>query len=103
MSHYGAAKAAVINLTRTLAWEWASSNVRVNCVAPGFVATEGVKKQMGINIEEVDRDKVKRNLGAREEISDIVQFLASPASSFIVGETVVAQGLPDIMEESPEA
>jgi 3-oxoacyl-[acyl-carrier protein] reductase len=101
MSHYGAAKAAVSNLTATLGYEWASDGVRVNCVAPGFVATAGVEAQMGVSAEDVDREEVDRRIGTSEEIADIVQFLASPASSYIVGETLVAQGVPPI-EESLE-
>jgi 3-oxoacyl-[acyl-carrier protein] reductase len=101
MSHYGAAKAAVINLTRTLSYEWAAEGVRVNCIAPGFVATAGVESQMGISADEVDRTEVKRRMGTVEEIADLAQFLASPASSYIIGETITAQGLPRI-EESPE-
>jgi 3-oxoacyl-[acyl-carrier protein] reductase len=101
MSHYGAAKAAVINLTSTLAYEWAGKGVRVNCIAPGFVATPGVASQMGITAETVDRTEVERRIGLSEEISDIVQFLASPASSYIVGETITAKGVPDI-EETPD-
>jgi 3-oxoacyl-[acyl-carrier protein] reductase len=101
MSHYGAAKAAVVNLTTTLAFEWAPDDVRVNCIAPGFVATPGVASQMGVTADEVDRGAVDRRMGLSEEIADIVQFLATPASSYIVGETIVARGKPDIME-SPE-
>jgi 3-oxoacyl-[acyl-carrier protein] reductase len=101
MSHYGAAKAAVINLTSTLAYEWAGKGVRVNCIAPGFVATPGVASQMGITAEDVDRSEVERRMGLSEEISDIAQFLASPASSYIVGETITAKGVPDI-EETPD-
>ncbi|WP_458206485.1 SDR family NAD(P)-dependent oxidoreductase [Haladaptatus sp. NG-SE-30] len=101
MSHYGAAKAGIINLTRTLAFEWAGAGVRVNCVAPGFVATPGLESQMGISAEDIDRDEVERRVGVSEEIADVVQFLVSPASSFIVGETVTAAGVPDIME-TPE-
>ncbi|EMA36806.1 SDR family NAD(P)-dependent oxidoreductase [Halobiforma nitratireducens] len=100
MSHYGAAKAGVVNLTTTLAYEWASDGVRVNCVAPGFVATEGVEAQMGISAANVDRSEVERRMGTVEEIADLTQFLASPASSYLVGETITAKGLPDI-EESP--
>ncbi len=98
MSHYGAAKAAVINLTSTLAYEWAGNNVRVNCIAPGFVATPGVESQMGIAAEDVDRNLVERSMGLSEEIADIALFLASPASSYIVGETITARGVPDIAE-----
>lgn len=101
MSHYAAAKAGVENLTKTLAFEWASDDVRVNCIAPGFVATPGVEQQMGVTAAEVERDTVERRIGTSQEIADIAQFLASPAASYIVGETITAAGVPDIME-NPE-
>ncbi|WP_227354915.1 SDR family NAD(P)-dependent oxidoreductase [Haladaptatus salinisoli] len=101
MSHYGAAKAGIINLTRTLAFEWAGDDVRVNCIAPGFVATPGLESQMGVSAEDVDREDVERRVGLSEEIADVTQFLASPASSFVVGETITAAGVPDIVE-TPE-
>ncbi len=101
MSHYGAAKAAVINLTKTLSWEWASDDVRVNCIAPGFVATPGVASQMGVTADEIDREEVERRIGTSEEIADLTQFLVSPASSYLVGETVSAAGVPRL-EESPD-
>ncbi|PSP73673.1 3-oxoacyl-ACP reductase [Halobacteriales archaeon QS_3_64_16] len=101
MSHYGAAKAGIVNLTTTLSYEWAEENVRVNCIAPGFVATPGVESQMGVSAGEIDRGKVARRIGTSEEIADIAQFLASPASSYLVGETITAQGVPRI-EESPD-
>jgi NAD(P)-dependent dehydrogenase (short-subunit alcohol dehydrogenase family) len=99
MSHYGAAKAGVINLTRTLAFEWASENVRVNCISPGFVATPGVENQMGISAEDLDRETVERRLGTGEEIADAAQFLASPAASYIVGEAITPAGVPNIEED----
>jgi NAD(P)-dependent dehydrogenase (short-subunit alcohol dehydrogenase family) len=101
MSHYGAAKAGVVNLTTTLAYEWASDDVRVNCIAPGFVATPGVETQMGVSADNIDREEVERRIGLSEEIADIAQFLASPAGSYVVGETITAQGVPQVME-SPE-
>jgi 3-oxoacyl-[acyl-carrier protein] reductase len=101
MSHYAAAKAGVVNLTRTLAFEWADDDVRVNCIAPGFVATPGVESQMGVTADEIDRETVDRRIGLSEEIADIVQFLATPASSYIDGQTITASGVPDIME-TPE-
>ncbi|UIP00795.1 SDR family oxidoreductase [Halobaculum sp. CBA1158] len=94
MSHYGAAKAGVINLTETLALEWAGRDVRVNCIAPGFVATPGVEQQMGVSADAVDRDAVDRRIGTSEEIADIARFLASDAASYMTGETVAAQGVP---------
>ncbi|WP_339102660.1 glucose 1-dehydrogenase [Haloterrigena salinisoli] len=100
MSPYGAAKAAVINLTTTLSYEWADDDVRVNCIAPGFVATPGVESQMGVSADNIDREEVARRIGTVEEIADLAQFLASPASSYIVGETITAQGVPQISEES---
>jgi len=99
MSHYGAAKAGIINLTRTLAYEWAGDGVRVNCIAPGYVATPGVEEQMGVSADGVDRDEVQRRLGEPAEIADVAQFLASRAASYLTGETVAPQGVPDIVEE----
>ncbi|MEM4782545.1 MAG: SDR family NAD(P)-dependent oxidoreductase [Halalkalicoccus sp.] len=101
MSHYGAAKAGVINFTTTLAAEWAADDVRVNCIAPGFVATPGVESQMGVSAENIDRDEVDRRIGLSAEIADIAQFLASPASSYVVGETITAGGVPRV-EDVPE-
>lgn len=98
MSHYGAAKAGVINLTTSLAAEWADRDVRVNCIAPGLVATPGVASQMGITADEVDRSEVDRSIGKSEEVADLAQFLASPASSYMVGETVGIAGVPRINE-----
>jgi NAD(P)-dependent dehydrogenase (short-subunit alcohol dehydrogenase family) len=101
MSHYAAAKAGIENLTTTLAFEWADDDVRVNCIAPGFVATPGVASQMGVTADEIDRDTVDRRIGTSEEIADVAQFLASPAASYLTGETITARGVPDIME-TPE-
>ncbi|WP_435347570.1 SDR family NAD(P)-dependent oxidoreductase [Haloarchaeobius sp. HRN-SO-5] len=102
MSHYGAAKAAVENLTKTLAFEWADDGVRVNCIAPGFVATPGVASQMGVTADDVDRDDPARRIGTSEEIANVAQFLASRASSYVNGQTIGAMGQPDNMEEYPD-
>lgn len=93
-SHYGASKAAVINLTESLSQEWDEYDIRVSCIAPGLVATPGVRTQLGIDPDEVPpREPVVRSIGRPEEIADIAQFLCSPAASFISGETIVA-GVP---------
>ena len=102
MSHYGAAKAGLENLTKTLAVEWAGRDVRVNCIAPGYVATPGVESQMGVSSGDIDRDTVDRRIGASEEIADVARFLAADASSYLTGQTVTAEGVPP-GEELPEA
>lgn len=98
MSHYAAAKAGLEALTRSLAVEWADRNVRVNCIAPGYVATPGVEQQMGVSADEVDRGTVDRRIGESREIADAARFLASDAASFVTGETLVTQGVPPAEE-----
>jgi NAD(P)-dependent dehydrogenase (short-subunit alcohol dehydrogenase family) len=98
MSPYGAAKAAVINLTTTLSVEWAERGVRVNCIAPGLVLTPGVESQMGVEAQDIDRNEVDRRIGVSAEIADLAQFLASDAASYLIGETVTAKGVPRIGE-----
>jgi NAD(P)-dependent dehydrogenase (short-subunit alcohol dehydrogenase family) len=96
MTHYGAAKAGIENLTRSLCFEWASDGIRVNCVAPGLVATSGLAGQMDMEADEIDRTETERRIGTKAEIGDTIQFLASPQSSFINGETIRVRGIPDV-------
>lgn len=100
MSHYGAAKAAVINFTTSLAANWAEEGIWANCIAPGLVATEGVRSQMGVERsgEEIDRTSADRRIGRPDEIADVAQFLASPASSYLNGETISVKGVPRLGE-----
>lgn len=70
----------------------------MNCIAPGFVATPGVESQRGISADNIERADVERRIGTAEEIADVAQFLASDASSYLVGETITVQGVPDILE-----
>jgi 3-oxoacyl-[acyl-carrier protein] reductase len=101
MSHYGAAKAAVINFTTSLAMAWARHNIRVNCIAPGPVETEGyldVLQRTNPNAEEVYRNVASRvglgRWGRVEEIAYPTIFLASEASSFMTGATIHVDGGP---------
>jgi 3-oxoacyl-[acyl-carrier protein] reductase len=101
MSHYGAAKAAVINFTATLALEWAPYNIRVNCIAPGPIETEGylqVLHQTNPNADAVYRSVASRvamgRWGRVEEIAYPTIFLASEASSFMTGTTICVDGGP---------
>jgi NAD(P)-dependent dehydrogenase (short-subunit alcohol dehydrogenase family) len=101
MPHYGAAKAAVINLTRTLGVAWARQGIRVNGVAPGPVETEGYLEVL--RRTDPDAERTYQAVAARvamgrwgrvEEIAYPVLFLASDASSFMTGETIVVDGGP---------
>lgn len=95
MAHYGAAKAGVINLTKTMALEWSKHGIRINAIAPGFIETEGVKEVFGAEV--VDRLSKKAPLGRAgrpEEIAYTVIFLASEASSYVQGETICVDGGP---------
>ncbi|MFP8890453.1 SDR family NAD(P)-dependent oxidoreductase [Natrialbaceae archaeon A-CW2] len=96
MAHYAASKAGMNNLTRTLSYEWAKYGIRVNCIAPGLIATEGVESQMGISVGSIDLEEVDRQIGIPDEIATVAQFLASPAARYILGETIVVEGVPRI-------
>lgn len=92
IAHTAAARAGVVYLSKTLAIEWAPLNIRINCIAPGFIATEG----LGIYADDVREDMPKTNLvrrlGSPTEIADAVCYLASPAGSFITGDVLTLDG-----------
>jgi NAD(P)-dependent dehydrogenase (short-subunit alcohol dehydrogenase family) len=92
---YGPAKSAIIMLTKVLAIEWASFNINVNAIAPGFIRTEMVEDliRMGkLNEEKICNRIPLKRLGTSEEIANIVLFLCSEAASYITGETIVVDG-----------
>ena len=101
MPHYGAAKAAVINFTRTLGMAWGRQGIRVNCVAPGPVETEGYLDVLHKTNPDATKtyDAVANRVGMGrwgrvEEIAYPCIFLASDASSFMTGETIIVDGGP---------
>ncbi|WP_119695899.1 SDR family NAD(P)-dependent oxidoreductase [Microbacterium halotolerans] len=89
---YNASKAAVHHLTKSLAVEWAPLGIRVNAVAPGYVKTE----MAPVDKPEFQRywveDTPQQRFALPEEIAPSVVFLAGPASSFITGSVLVADG-----------
>ncbi|XP_062566225.1 peroxisomal trans-2-enoyl-CoA reductase-like [Saccostrea cucullata] len=95
MSHTGAARSAVDNLTKSLSLEWAASGVRVNAVAPGSsIYSETAAANYGdkdIFNHAIPHIPAKR-LGTTAEISAAVCFLLSPAAAFISGETLKVDG-----------
>ncbi|MBN3453668.1 SDR family oxidoreductase [Mycobacterium sp. DSM 3803] len=91
-STYSASKAALESMTRTWAVEFGPSGVRVNSVAPGPTATEGVAAEWGDTNEELGRALPLGRTAKPAEIAEAVLFFASPRSSFITGSTLHADG-----------
>ncbi len=95
MGHSGAARAGMVNLTRTAAVEWAQHGVRVNAVAPGWIASSGFDTYpapMRDLIRSLKDHVPLGRLGTEAEISAAVTFLLSPAAAFITGVTLPVDG-----------
>ncbi|MCI3270713.1 SDR family NAD(P)-dependent oxidoreductase [Streptomyces cylindrosporus] len=89
---YGASKAGVEVLTRYWATEFGPSGVRVNSVSPGPVRTEGTSAMLGEHIAALDKTNARGRAGEPSEIADIVSFLVGPASSYVNGSILFADG-----------
>ena len=91
---YAASKAGVVNLTRELAVQWARRGVRVNAIAPGWFPSEMTDEMFG---DEGGQRFIRRNTpmgrgGEEHELDGALLFLASDASTFVTGQTVVVDG-----------
>ena len=96
---YSAAKAGLQMLTRVASAEWGPHGVRVNCVAPGMIATEVARarwKKTGFDAMAACRSFPLRRPGEPIEVAQAVVFLASDAASYITGETLTVGGGPQI-------
>lgn len=95
MAHSGAARAGMANLTKTAAVEWAGARVRVNAVAPGWIASSGMDAYgpaMASIIQGLKQHLPMQRLGLEAEVSAAICFLLSPASAFITGVTLPIDG-----------
>jgi citronellol/citronellal dehydrogenase len=93
--HTGAARAGMANLTMTLAYEWAVSGVRVNSVAPGWIASSGMDTYTGEFKEQIPKLKGHcplGRLGTESEVSAAVCFLLSKAAAYITGTEIRIDG-----------
>jgi NAD(P)-dependent dehydrogenase (short-subunit alcohol dehydrogenase family) len=93
--HYVTSKGAIVAFTRALAKELGKDDIRVNCVAPGFTMSEGVKahpevieklRDVSIAARTIQRDQVP------EDVVGAVAFLCGPGSDFVTGQTIVIDG-----------
>lgn len=93
-SHYNAAKAGVVLLTKTLAIELGPHNIRVNCVCPGYINTESVQAMDGAEFVQdyIDNKIPLRRVGQPEEVASVIAFLASDDASFVHGDSILIDG-----------
>lgn len=91
---YNISKAADFQLARNLAVEFGPHNVRVNCIAPGLIKTDFARAlwEDPQTLEQIVSATPLRRIGTPEEIAGAAVFLASPASSFITGQSLVVDG-----------
>src|SRR5262249_4734377 len=98
MGHSGAARAGMLNFTETAALEWAP--VRVNAVAPGWIASSGLDHyppEMRAHIRSLPAKAPLGRLGTESEVSAAITFLLSPAAAFISGSCIRIDGaLPTV-------
>jgi NAD(P)-dependent dehydrogenase (short-subunit alcohol dehydrogenase family) len=92
LMHTGAARAAVVNMTRSLAVEWANQGIRINCVAPGTILTTGMRVYPPELVEAAWHQIPVKRLGRADEVAAAVCYLLSPAADFITGETLRVDG-----------
>ena len=91
-AHYGASKAGIIMLTRSLAMDFGKYGIRVNAVAPGLMDAPGLDQAVpGWRERYVSRAPLGR-IGDWEDIGNVCLFLASPMASWVTGQTIIADG-----------
>jgi NAD(P)-dependent dehydrogenase (short-subunit alcohol dehydrogenase family) len=106
-AHSGAARAGVVNLTRSLAYYWARHGVRVNALAPGTIETQGLREEEFKPAEVADYEKLATadvpagRLGTADEVAALTLFLCSPAARYVNGAALVADGALSVGNWTP--
>lgn len=91
-ANYSASKAGIIGLTKSVAKEMGARNIRVNAVAPGFIATEMTDALPQEVKDEYAKRISLRRLGQGEDIANVVMFLASDLAAYVTGEVLTVDG-----------
>lgn len=95
MGHSGAARAGMDNFTKTAAYEWGHAGVRVNAVAPGWIASSGMDtypESMKTMIRNLKNHVPLQRIGTESEVASAIIFLLTPGANFISGNTVRIDG-----------
>ena len=94
MTHSVSARAGVEAMTRTLAVEWASFGINMNCVAPGLILSSGMRNYPdGANLaRQMQAEVPLKRLGSVAEVATMVGFLAGPGGAYITGQTFTVDG-----------
>ena len=102
MGHSGAARAGMVSFTETAALEWAKAGVRVNAVAPGYIASSGMDHyppEAGPRLRQMGQTVPLGRFGNEAETSSVIVFLLSPAASFVSGSVYRVDGArPQVRE-----
>jgi gluconate 5-dehydrogenase len=89
---YNASKGGVIAFTRDLAHKWAQYDIRVNAIAPGWFPSDMTKVLLDRHGDEFLKSIPLRRFGGPDDLKGVIAFLASPASAFVTGQTLVVDG-----------
>jgi len=88
---YGASKAALVNLTRSIPRACAKDNIVASCVAPGFILTEMAKSELDAHYDDVNQIPLRR-VGSVDDVASVILFLASPMADYLNGVTIDVNG-----------
>ena len=89
---YGASKAALVNLTRSIARACASDNIVATCIAPGFIDTDMARSEIEAHGEEIIRQVPLGRIGTVGDVAGVILFLASPIADYLNGATIDVNG-----------
>jgi len=92
LAHTVAARAAVAHLAQNLAVEWAPQGIRINCVVPGPIATEGLAVYSDEARDALAQGNPQKRLGDVQDIAEACAYLSAPSGKFITGEILVVDG-----------